>query len=458
MVLAERGFRLLLATRLLGQLSDGILQAGLASYVLFSPERQATGAAIAASFAVLLLPYSVVGPFAGVLIDRWRRRQILLGANIVRSAIAVALAALVLHGAESAGFIALALAALGVNRFILAALSAALPHVVAPQRLVTANAVSTTSGTVATATGAGAGLVARFWAGSGDAAAAGIVVSAAGAYLLAAVVATLLRRDELGPDRSAGPPPRLGIREDVRELVAGVRYLRGVRRAWNALAALGVYRVTFGVMTVLVVLEQRGLFHRPADADGGLRGVGVSFVALAIGVPLGAVLTPAAVRRWGIGRWVPAQLVVTGVGLAALALPFRAQPLVGAAFLLGFGGQAVKVSVDSAVQRTVDDEHRGLVFALYDVLFNVAFVAAVALTAALAPVDGRSTALVVFAAAILVAAGLWYRRVTPPGWRPGQEDPAEPDSGWSDHQASSSASAVAASAGPRSSRRSSRKR
>jgi MFS family permease len=479
-VLAERGFRLLLGTRLLGQLSDGILQAGLASYVLFSPERQATGAAIAASFAVLLLPYSIVGPFAGVLIDRWRRRQILLGANILRACIAVALAALVLHGADSAGFIALALAALGVNRFILAALSAALPHVVTPVRLVTANAVSTTSGTVATATGAGAGLAARFWAGSGDAAAAGIVVAAAGAYLLAAVVASMLRRDQLGPDRSAGadgragaPPPRLGVREDVRELVAGVRYLHGVQRAWNALAALGVYRVTFGVMTVIVVLEQRGLFHRPGDADGGLRGVSVTFAALAIGVPLGALATPAAVRRWGIGRWVPAQLVLTGVGLALLALPFRAPPLVGAAFVLGFGGQAVKVSVDSAVQRTVDDEHRGLVFALYDVLFNVAFVAAVAFTAALSAADGRSPWLVVFAAAILVTAGLWYRRVTPPGWRPGQEEmtPAQtpahegdhddgvgPDSGWSVHQASSSDSAVAASTGPRSRRRSSRKR
>ncbi len=461
-VLAGRGFRLLLATRLLGQLSDGVLQVGLISYALFSPERQATGAAIAGSFAVLLLPYSVIGPFVGVLIDRWRRRQILLGANLVRSVLAVGLALLVLHGEETWYFIALALCALGVNRFILAALSASLPHVVPTDRLVTANAVSTTSGTVATAAGAGAGLVARFLAGSSDTAAAGIVAAAAGAYVLAAVTATLLRRDELGPDRSAGLPPRLSFREDVRELVAGIRYLYGVRRAWNALAALGVYRVTFGVMTVIVVLEQRGLFHHPSDADGGLRGVSVSFAALAIAVPLGAIATPAAVRRWGIGRWVPAMLVITGAGLAALALPFRASPLVAAAFLLGFGGQAVKVSVDAAVQRTVDDDHRGLVFALYDVLFNVAFVAAVAVTAALAPADGRSVGLVVFAAAILVVAGLWYARVTPAGWRPGQEDDQarepEPDSGWSAHQASSSDSAVAASTGPRSSRRSSRKR
>ena len=40
-------------------------------------------------FAVLLLPYSLVGPFAGVLLDRWRRRQVLLWANVVRTVLAL---------------------------------------------------------------------------------------------------------------------------------------------------------------------------------------------------------------------------------------------------------------------------------------------------------------------------------------------------------------------------------
>ncbi|MET7592631.1 hypothetical protein ABZS92_38215, partial [Streptomyces sp. NPDC005444] len=31
---------------------------------------------IASAMAVLLLPYSLIGPFAGVLLDRWRRRQV----------------------------------------------------------------------------------------------------------------------------------------------------------------------------------------------------------------------------------------------------------------------------------------------------------------------------------------------------------------------------------------------
>jgi MFS family permease len=464
-VLADRGFRLLLGNRLAGQAGDGALQAGLASYVLFSPERQATAADIAVSFAVLLLPYSLVGPFTGVLIDRWRRRQIVVRANLARAGLGLLLTTMVLAGVigdgpgvVAAAFLCVALATLGLNRFFLAAQSASLPHVVAPGRLVTANAVATTSGTVATTLGAAAGLLARFVFGGGNHSSATVVACAAGAYLVAALIGSRLDRDQLGPDRPdpTAPLPRLDLRGELSALTAGVRYLRSRRPAWNALAALGVYRLTFGIVTVIVVLLQRETFHSPADANGGLAGVTATFAALAVGVPLGAILTPPAVRRWGVGWWVPTVMVLTGIGLAGLGLVFQPAPLAGAAFLLGAGGQAVKVSVDSIVQRSVEDTHRGLVFALYDVLFNVAFVVAVILAAATSPGSGRSVPLISVAAAALVLAGVWYFWVTPRSAEAPQPPPAPAD--LAAHQASSSASAVAGPSGPRSMRWSSRKR
>ena len=76
LLLRGRGFRRLFSVRVASQFSDGVFQVALASYVLFSPERQTSPQAIAASFAVVLLPFSVLGPFTGVLIDRWSRRQV----------------------------------------------------------------------------------------------------------------------------------------------------------------------------------------------------------------------------------------------------------------------------------------------------------------------------------------------------------------------------------------------
>ena len=61
-LLRLRDFRRLLAVRLLSQSADGVYQVALAAYVVFSPEKQTSPAAIASAMAVLLLPYSLSAP------------------------------------------------------------------------------------------------------------------------------------------------------------------------------------------------------------------------------------------------------------------------------------------------------------------------------------------------------------------------------------------------------------
>ena len=72
------GYRRLLTTRFAIQFADGMFQAALGGAVLFNPERQADPIAVAVGLAVLLLPYSLIGPFAGALLDRWERRWVLV--------------------------------------------------------------------------------------------------------------------------------------------------------------------------------------------------------------------------------------------------------------------------------------------------------------------------------------------------------------------------------------------
>ena len=100
----HRYFRRLLAVRVATQSSDGVLQIALASYVLFSPERQPDAVSIAVVLAITLLPFSILGPFVGVVLDRVARRQVLVVVDLCRAGLAVGLAALVATGCAPAGW------------------------------------------------------------------------------------------------------------------------------------------------------------------------------------------------------------------------------------------------------------------------------------------------------------------------------------------------------------------
>ena len=157
-VLSERDFRRLFTTRLISQAGDGIYTAGFGAYVFFSATTYPDPAAAAEAFAVLYLPYSFIGPFAGVFIDRWSRRQILLVSALVRAVLVAITALLIGSGELGIPLYVSALAALGVNRFFLASLSAALPHVVREDKLVMANSVAPTIGGIVTTVAGVAGI------------------------------------------------------------------------------------------------------------------------------------------------------------------------------------------------------------------------------------------------------------------------------------------------------------
>jgi MFS family permease len=108
-LLAFAGFRRLLFSRFASQWGSGLFQTGLAGAVVFNPERQVSPTAIAAGFLVLLLPYSVIGPFAGALLDRWDRRRVLVAANVLQSVLIVAAAVCVAAGVGGLALLMLAL-------------------------------------------------------------------------------------------------------------------------------------------------------------------------------------------------------------------------------------------------------------------------------------------------------------------------------------------------------------
>ncbi|MEU0189694.1 MFS transporter [Streptomyces afghaniensis] len=407
-LLRFQGFRRLLGVRLLSQGADGVYQVALAAYVVFSPEKQTSAAGVASAMAVLLLPYSLVGPFAGVLLDRWRRRQVLLYGSLLRALLASATALLILSPAPDWLFYVSALCVTAVNRFVLAGLSAALPRVVDAERLVIANSLSPTAGTLAATAGGGLAFIVRLVVADSDAA---VVLVAAVLYLCAALASLSMARELLGPDRKlARERIATALTGTARDLAAGVRHLAAPQRrqATWALAAMALMRFCYGALLVMLLMLCR--YALTTTTDDGLALLGLALGVSGAGFFAAAVVTPWTAGRLGPGRWIVVCAGAAALLEPALGLPFAAAPLLAAAFVLGLTTQGAKIATDTIVQSSVEDGFRGRIFSVYDVLFNVAFVGAAAVAALVLPPDGRSVPLVITIAVIYAAVAVTMGR------------------------------------------------
>ncbi len=410
-VLASHDFRRLYSTRLAGQFGDGLLQSALATFVLFSPERQPDAVRVAAVFAILLLPYSIIGPFAGVLLDRWRRRNVLVRANLVKSLLTIPVIVVVGFGQADLVLGFFVLLVLAVGRFVLAGLSASMPHVVSGRELITGNALAPTSGTIAVGVGAVLGVGIRALVGGGDTGSQVVLISALVSYIAAAIIATRLAVDALGPDRDA---PVDTFSDVVHGLVLGARTLRDRIPARDIMVTIIANRFVFGVLTAGALLLVRGSLNPADQADAALSDFALATAGAAVGAFVGAVFTPSMTRRIGIQRWVVIVLVQGGLIGFGLLVVTAVRPdlitLVAGATSIGFTGQSVKVCADTVLQREIPDDRLGRVFALFDMIVNVCLVAGITLTAFASPASGQFTLGYAMCVVLLLATAVWYAR------------------------------------------------
>ncbi|KUI04303.1 MFS transporter [Mycolicibacterium acapulense] len=409
-------FRRLLELRLVSQFGDGLFSAGLAGAILFNPQRAAEPWAIAGAFAVLFLPYSLLGPFAGALLDRWDRRLVLVAANAGRLVLVLAVAQLLESGAGDLAILCCALIVTGFTRFVSSGLSAALPHVVPRDQVVAMNSVAIAAGAAAAFLGANFMLLPRWLFGADDAGAAVIILIVAAPVALALWLAWRFPPRMLGPDDSARAVHGSVLYAVATGWVHGVKTVIAVPAVAATLTGLAAHRMVFGINSLLVLVMVR---HTDTQQVAGL-GTAVLFVAATgAGAFIAAAVMPVAVRRWGRHATANGALAIAAlVQLAGSGLQLAMMVVCG--FLLGMAGQVVKLCADNAMQLDVDDGMRGHVFTVQDSLFWMTFIGAIALTASAIPPDGRQPALAlagvgVYLAGLAAHAAIARRAAPTPG-------------------------------------------
>ena len=385
----ESKFNRILVVRWTGQLTDGLFQSALASFVLFSPERAPDAISAAIAFAVVLLPYSLIGPYVGTFLDRFSRQRIIRNANFFRAATLLIIAMLVSKSVSGVLLTFFVLLAFGVNRLILAGLSAGLPLLVKKEELIAANALAVTGGTIFVVIGGGLGIALKNLIdhiNGADSADAAVILIAASGFLIAALSSYRLKRYEIGPHEHE-------ISNEVRgykEMLEGFHILRAHKDALRGIVSVGVQRGGITALTLMALLLERNLFNPSNNPDAGLAGFGIALGIAGVGVGVGAIISPYGVIRFGRHLWMRLLMIACTPWLIIFAFNINEPMMIVCAFFVGLCGQGIKVTNDALVQSKIEDEYRGRVFAFYDVAVNAGIVTAAIIAALVLPKNGDS--------------------------------------------------------------------
>ena len=222
-------------------------------------------------------------------------------------------------------------------------------------------------------------------------------------YLGAALFASLLRRDEIGP--LPHEIVKASFTQGLKEMREGIRFLEDHIDAARGIAAIAIQRGGLTALTLMTLVLERNKFNDPLDTEAGLAGVTFMIVTAAVGFVVGAILAPYGVRKVGRHRWIRLAMAAASVSVIALAIARTPLTLALTAFFTALCGQSVKVTNDALVQSKIDDYYRGRVFAVYDVVVNGAIVSGGLIAALLLPTSGltASVPLCISGAYLLVA-------------------------------------------------------
>ena len=366
----NRDFGLLMAVQFAAHAGDGIVQTALGKFVVFGdqegfdPESASSPDELLNYALYIFVPYAIISPFLGVVIDRWDRRRLLWVANGLRG-IVIALIGLV--GIDAIPPVALLFAlvlTLASTRIVLATKAAALPATLGEDGMMEGNAVSQMGGSMfqigglAVATGALLVLDARW-----------VALMGALVYIAGAVVALRIRKVAEKETKTSF------LKELSRVLIniwAGVREVARSPKASSSITTYFLLRTLWSFTLMGIAFVSLELLKGAETLRLILTGGGVA-AGGALGFLMAAALTK---RVRTTAMLVIASSALAGIAVAVLgALEIKAA-IVLLTFCLGFGFFLGKISLDTMVQEALGDDFRGRAFSLYDIAYNLAWVLA----------------------------------------------------------------------------------
>jgi MFS family permease len=379
-LLRLRDFRLLLIGQTLSMFGDTAM---LLTLGMWAKDLTHSNAVAGSVFAVLGLP-ALVAPLGGLVIDRFRRRHVMIVVDLATGAALLLL--LFVHDRGDLWLIYLVALLYGASLILFSSARSALLHTMLPDDLLgPANGSLSTVREALRLVGpaAGAGLYA--WLGGGSTAVLDSVT-----FLVSAAALLLIRTPEARPTREQHESLRTQVSTGTRYLFGNPVLRAAVVVVVTAMLALGLAESVF-----FAVVDQ-GL-HKPVTFLGLLQS------AMGVGAVIGGVLITGLIRRTGELRPVSVGIGLVAAGSALSMVP-SAWVVAGAMVLIGAGLPVTVICITTILQRRTPSPIQGRVFTTFEMLTGVPQVTSIAVGSALVAFVDFRVLLTVMAVGLALAA------------------------------------------------------
>jgi predicted MFS family arabinose efflux permease len=365
----NRNFRRLWLAQIVSEIGDWFYTLSIYTLLL-----QLTGRASSVALALVLqvLPQTLVGPTAGVINDRLRRKHVMIAADLIR--FGVVLAMLLVRSQSMVWLVyPLLLAETVMAAFFEPARSAVIPNIAARDEVLVANTLSSATWSVNLLIGASVGGVVAAFFGR-DA----VFILNALSFLVSAALISGMRFAE--PHAESAAPLRPRDLVDFSPVIEGIRYVRNHRTLLpTVFAKAGELMIgpSWVMFTVLGAHEFAVRWHNVDPARGAMLGMSI----LLGGRGLGALIGPLVSARWAGRSDRRLQLgilfgyLTIAVGYGALGSSRTVWMASACAMLAHAGGSTVWVFSTTLLQLHTDDRFRGRVFSA-DLGFSMLTIAA----------------------------------------------------------------------------------
>jgi len=402
LVRGNRNFRRLWLAQIVSEIGDWFYTLSIYTLLL-----QLTGHASSVALALVLqvLPQTLVGPTAGVVNDRLRRKHVMIAADLIRCVIVLAM--LLIRSASMVWLIyPLLIAETVMAAFFEPARNSVIPNIAAEREVLVANTLSSATWSFNLLIGASVGGVVAAYFGRNA-----VFALNALSFLISALLIAGMRFAE--PHAESAEPLRLQDLADFSPVLEGIRYIRSHRALLPTVFAKAGELMIGPSWVIFTVMGAREFaVQRPGMDPAGAAVLGMSILLGGRGI--GALVGPLVSARWAGQRDRRLRLgilfgyLTIAAGYGSLGASRSVWMAAACALLAHAGGSTVWVFSTTLLQLHTEDRFRGRVFAT-DLGFSMLTIAAGAYICGKFLDWGISTRVVAMytGLAMLLPASLW---------------------------------------------------